>query len=284
MDVGSLNGPSRFTYVSPSYFATLEIPILQGRNFSDRDTNNSPLVLIVNHAFIRKYVGAGSPLGVQVHVRPEPQYPERTYQIVGIVPDTKYSDIREDVQIQAFVPIAQLPVTAQDPYVVMLIASRDPASEQLAVGRRLSEKYPGIQMQFSILQHNVADHLVGDRMMARLSGFFGFLAALLVVVGLHGVLSYFLAQRRREIGIRIALGASRGRVVAAMLRNARVMLLAGLVAGTVLALFATRGASTLLFGLQPWDPMTLAGAAALLAVVTLVASLVPSMRRQCQSD
>ena len=278
VDVGSLNGPSRFTYVSPSYFATLEIPILQGRNFSDRDTNNSPLVLIVNHAFIRKYVGAGSPLGVQVHVRPEPQYPERTYQIVGIVPDTKYSDIREDVQIQAFVPIAQLPVTAQDPYVVMLIASRDPASEQLAVGRRLSEKYPGIQMQFSILQQNVADHLVGDRMMARLSGFFGFLAALLVVVGLHGVLSYFLAQRRREIGIRIALGASRGRVVAAMLRNACVMLLAGLVAGTVLALFATRGASTLLFGLQPWDPMTLAGAAALLAVVTLVASLVPSMR------
>ena len=278
VDVGSLNGPSRFTYVSPSYFATLEIPILQGRNFSDRDTNNSPLVLIVNHAFIRKYVGAGSPLGVQVHVRPEPQYPERTYQIVGIVPDTKYSDIREDVQIQAFVPIAQLPVTAQDPYVVMLIASRDPASEQLAVGRRLSEKYPGIQMQFSILQQNVADHLVGDRMMARLSGFFGFLAALLVVVGLHGVLSYFLAQRRREIGIRIALGASRGRVVAAMLRSACVMLAAGLVAGTVLALFATRGASTLLFGLQPWDPMTLAGAAALLAVVTLVASLVPSMR------
>ena len=278
VDVGSLNGPSRFTYVSPSYFATLEIPILQGRNFSDRDTNNSPLVLIVNHAFIRKYVGAGSPLGVQVHVRPEPQYPERTYQIVGIVPDTKYSDIREDLQIQAFVPIAQLPVTAQDPYVVMLIASRDPASEQLAVGRRLSEKYPGIQMQFSILQQNVADHLVGDRMMARLSGFFGFLAALLVVVGLHGVLSYFLAQRRREIGIRIALGASRGRVVAAMLRSACVMLAAGLVAGTVLALFATRGASTLLFGLKPWDPMTLAGAAALLAVVTLVASLVPSMR------
>jgi ABC-type antimicrobial peptide transport system permease subunit len=115
-------------------------------------------------------------------------------------------------------------------------------------------------------------------MMARLSGFFGILAALLVVVGLHGILSYFLAQRRREIGIRMALGASRGRVVAAMLRNACLMLLAGLVVGTGLAMIAAREASTLIFGLKPWDAVTLAGAAALLAVVTLVASLVPSMR------
>ena len=160
----------------------------------------------------------------------------------------------------------------------MLIASRNPAADQLAVGHFLGEKYPGIQMQFSNLHQNIVDQLVGDRMMAMLSGFFGFLAALLVIVGLHGVLSYFLAQRRREIGIRMALGASRGRVVSAMLRSACVMLLAGLVAGTVLALLAARAASTMLFGLKPWDPVTLAGAGALLAVVTLAASLVPSMR------
>ena len=235
-------------------------------------------MLIVNQAFIRKYVGKRSPMGVQVHVRPEPQYPARTYEIVGIVADTKYSDLREDLQVQAFVPMAQLPVTAQDSRMAMLIASRDPAVAQLDVQHMLNEKYPGTQMQSSSFQQGIADHLVGDRMMARLSGFFGFLAALLVVVGLHGVLSYFLAQRRREIGIRMALGASRGRVVAAMLRNACVMLAAGLVAGTVLAVFAAREASTLLFDLKPWDPMTLAGAAALLAIVTLFASLVPSLR------
>ena len=115
--------------------------------------------------------------------------------------------------------------------------------------------------------------------MARLAGFFGVLAALLVVVGLHGVLSYFLARRRSsEIGIRMALGASRGSVVAAMLGNACLMLGIGLVAGTALALLAGRGASTLLFGLKSWDPATLAGAAALLAVVTVVASVVPSLR------
>ncbi len=278
IDVGSQDGPSRFTYVSPSFFATLEIPVLHGRNFTDRDTNHSPLVLIVNQAFLRKYVGAGSPLGVRVHVRPEPQYPERTYQIVGVVPDTKYSDLREEVQIQAYVPMAQLPVAAQGLGMEILMASRDPAVAQWDVRHMLEQKYPGMQVQFSNLQQNVVDHLVGDRMMARLSGFFGILAALLVVVGLHGILSYFLAQRRREIGIRMALGASRGRVVAAMLRNACLMLLAGLVVGTGLAMIAAREASTLIFGLKPWDAVTLAGAAALLAVVTLVASLVPSMR------
>jgi putative ABC transport system permease protein len=92
------------------------------------------------------------------------------------------------------------------------------------------------------------------------------------------VLSYFLAQRRNEIGIRMALGASRSRVVSAMLRSASIMLGAGLITGTALALFATRGASTLLFGLKPWDPLTFAAAAAILAVVTVVASLVPSIR------
>ena len=160
----------------------------------------------------------------------------------------------------------------------MLIASRDSATAQVAVRHMLDEKHPGMEMQFYDFQQGILDHLVGDRMMARLSGFFGVLATLLVVVGLHGVLSYFLAQRRSEIGIRIALGASRGRVIASMLRDACVMLVAGLVVGTALTLLASREASTLLFGLKPWDPVTLAGAAVLLAVVTVVASLVPSMR------
>ena len=142
----------------------------------------------------------------------------------------------------------------------------------------LDAQYPGNQMQFSDFQQGILDHLVGDRMMARLAVFFGVLAALLVVVGLHGVLSYFLARRRSEIGNRMALGASRGRVVAAMLGDACLMLGIGLVAGTALALLAGRGASTLLFGLKSWDPVTLAGAAALLVLVTLVASVIPSLR------
>jgi ABC-type antimicrobial peptide transport system permease subunit len=160
----------------------------------------------------------------------------------------------------------------------ILIASRDPGAAKSAVRRMLDAEYPGMEMQFFDLQRGILDHLVGDRMMARLAGFFGVLAALLVVVGLHGVLSYFLAYRRAEIGIRMALGASRGRVVAAMLLNSCLMLGIGLAAGTVLALLAGRGAGTLLFGLKSWDPATLAGAAALLALLTVVASVFPSLR------
>ncbi len=278
VEVGAINGPSRFTYVSPSFFATFGIPLLEGRNFTEDDTNDNPLVVIVNQAFARRYVAGRSPIGVHVHVFPEPRYPERTYTIIGVVPDTKYSDLREDRQVQAYVPIAQFPVTAQGPGMAMLIASRDPATAQQAVRQMMNQKHPGTEMQFYDFQQGIRDHLVGDRMMARLSGFFGILATLLVVVGLHGVLSYFLAQRRSEIGIRMALGASRRRIVAAMLRNAFTMLAAGLVAGTVLALLAGRGASTLLYGLKPWDPVTLAGASVLLALVTVLASLVPSVR------
>ena len=278
IEVESIAGPSKFTYVSQTFFATMGIPLLEGRNFTQYDTSGRPLVVIVNQAFVRKYVRGPSPLGVQVRVRPEPMYPERTCQIVGVVPDTKYADLRADPPPQAFVPVAQLPEMAQTQGMSLLIASRDPVAAQSALQHMLDARYPGLGMQFSDFQQGILDHLVGDRMMARLAGFFGILAALLVVVGLHGILSYFVAQRRSEIGIRMALGASRGRVVAAMLHDSCLMLGIGLVAGTALALLAGRGASALLFGLKPWDPLTLAAAAALLALVTFVASFVPSLR------
>ena len=278
VEIGAVSGPSRFTYVSPSFFATFGIPLIEGRNFTEHDTNDSPLVLIVNQAFIRKYVSVPSPLGIQVRVRPEPRYPARTYEIVGVVPDTKYSDLREDRQIQAFAPIAQLPVTAQQPWMAMLIASRDHAAAQVAVRQMLDKNHPGIEIRFSDFQQGILDHLVGDRMMALLSGFFGILAALLVVVGLYGVLTYFLAQRRGEIGIRIALGASRGRVIGGLLVEAVMMLLVGLGAGTGLSLLAGREASSMLFGLKPSDPMVLATSALLLGIVTLLSSLVPALK------
>jgi ABC-type antimicrobial peptide transport system permease subunit len=133
-------------------------------------------------------------------------------------------------------------------------------------------------MQFSSFQQGILDSLVGDRLMAMLSGAFGVLAAILVVIGLYGVLSYVLAQRRGEIGIRIALGASRGRVIGTLLRDAAIMLLVGLAAGTALALLAGREASSMLFGLKPWDPFTLVASALLLGIVTLLTSLVPALK------
>jgi predicted permease len=278
VEVGAAAGPSTFTYVSPSYFATLGIPLLTGRNFAEGDTNDAPLVLIVNQAFIRRYIAAGSPIGQHVHVRPEPQYPERTYEIVGTISDTKYRSLREDTPPMAFVPIDQFPVTAQGPGMAMMFAARDRGAATESVRRMFEERHAGMNLQFFDFEQGILDNLVGDRMMARLAGFFGALAAVLVVVGLYGVLSYFLVQRRGEIGIRIALGASRGRVVAGTVREASVMLAIGLAAGTALSLFAGRGASTMLFGLKPWDPATLAGGALLLGTVTVVASLLPALK------
>jgi predicted permease len=278
VQVDALDGSSKFTYVSPSYFATLNIPLLTGRNFTDRDTNGAPFVLIVNQTFIRRYIRTPSSIGQHVHVRPEPQYPERTYEIIGTIPDTKYGDLRDETPPMAFVPIDQFPVTAQGPGMAMMFAARDRATAVETVRHMLEQKHPGTMMQFYDFEQGIRDNLVGDRMMAMLSGFFGVLAALLVVVGLYGVLSYFLAQRRSEIGIRIALGASRGRVISDLLRDAAMMLLVGLVAGTALAMLAGRQASSMLFGLKPWDPLTLMVSALVLGIVTLLTSLIPALK------
>ena len=131
-------------------------------------------------------------------------------------------------------------------------------------------------LQFFDFQQQIRDQLVGERMMAILSGFFGVLAALLVVVGLYGVLSYFITQRRNEIGIRIALGAKRGQVIALVMRDTAAMLLTGIALGTALALLAGQAATTMLFGLKPYDLATLAFAIVLLAVIGIIASLLPA--------
>jgi predicted permease len=275
--VGATEGGSKFTYASPRYFATMGIPLLTGRGFTDADTNNAPLVLIVNQAFIRKFIGAAQPIGQLVHVMPEPRYPERTYQIIGTIPDTKYSDLREDTPPIAFVPAAQTPVDAQGPWVWMMIASNTGPDAITAIRRTLEAKYPTMTLQFFNFQQEIRDNLVGDRIMAMLSGFFGLLATLLVVVGLYGVLSYFVTRRRNEIGIRIALGAKRRQVVVLVMRDTAAMLLTGIVIGAVLALLAGHAATAMLFGLKPYDLATLAFAIVLLAVIGILASLLPAL-------
>jgi predicted permease len=276
--VGTTEGDSRFTYASPSYFATMGVPLLTGRGFTDADTNDAPFVLIVNQAFIRKFIGMVPPIGQLVHVMPEPRYPERTYQIIGTIPDTKYQDLREDPPPIAFVPAAQLPVAAQGPWVAMMIASNTGPDAIRAIRRTLKTKYPTMTLQFFDFQQGIRDQLVGDRVMAMLTGFFGLLAALLVVVGLYGVLSYFITRRRNEIGIRIALGAKRRQVIALVMRDTAAMLLTGIVLGTALALLAGQAATAMLFGLEPYDLATLAFAIVLLAVIGIFASLLPAIQ------
>jgi predicted permease len=275
---GATEGESRFTYADPHYFATMHIPLLNGRGFTDADTNDAPLVLIVNQAFLRKFIGTAQPIGQVVHVLPEPHYPARTYQIIGTIPDTKYNDLRADAEAIAFVPAAQLPVEAQNPWVNVMIASNDAPAAIHAIRRTIETRYPSMTVQFSDFQQNIRDNLVGDRMMAVLAGFFGLLAAVLVMVGLYGVLSYLITRRRSEIGIRIALGAKRRQVIALVMRDTAAMLAAGVGFGTGFALLAGRAAATLLFAIKPYDIASVAIAISLLALSAVVASWVPAVK------
>ena len=147
------------------------------------------------------------------------------------------------------------------------------------IRQAIEAKYPNMILQFFDFQQGIRDNLVGDRMMAMLSGFFGVLKpALLVVVGLYGVLSFFISQRRNEIGIRIALGAGRRQVTQIVMRDTAVMLLAGVLAGTVLALLAGRTAGSMLYGLKAYDLTTMAGAFILLTVISFMATWLPARK------
>ena len=278
VSVEGSEGSSKFTWASPGYFQTLQIPFVAGRDFNDRDVSTSPRVAVVSETFVRKFLGGTNPIGKQIRTAPEPHYPAATYEIVGVVKDTKYAGLREEVTPpEAFAPASQFP--SQSSWTNLIIRSSSPSASVIpAVREKLGEVNPGLVLESESLQKQILNGLVRERMMALLSGFFGGLAALLAMIGLYGVISYIIATRKNEIGIRMALGASRGRIVGDILRQTLEMLTLGVGAGVLLSLAATRGAGSLLFGLQPSDPLALAGAGAFLVVVALIASYVPARR------
>jgi predicted permease len=273
--VGSVDWWSRFAAVSPGYFQTMRIPLLRGRDFNQTDTATSPRVAVVNQTFIRQALGGAGPIGKTLRTKPEPNYPSTVYGIVGVIPDTQYNDLRGETPPMTFVPASQYP--APVPWCAMMIHSSVPPALAIeGVRHKIAERHPEIVMEFGDFQARIRDGLVRERLMAMLSGFFGLLAALVTMVGLYGVISYIVARRRNEIGIRIALGAGVGQVVGMVMREAGRLLAVGIAAGTVLSLIARRTAGSLLFGLKPYDPLTFAAASALLGAIAALASFVPA--------
>ena len=273
---GSAVGDSKFTWVSPGYFQTMGIPLVMGRDFDQNDTGTSPRVAVVNQMFIRRFWGV-NPMGKTLRTSPEPGYPSTVYRVIGVIPDTKYNSLRGETPPMVFAPASQFP--AQVPWTAIMIYSGAPSAMVMAaVRRRIAEKHPEIIVDFGDFQASIRDGLVLDRLLAMLSGFFGCLAALLAMVGLYGVISYVVARRRNEIGIRMALGAQRGRVLGMVMHEAGRLLALGILIGTALSLIAGRWAGALLFGLKPYDPLTLIAAGALLAATAVVASFLPAHR------
>ena len=267
---------SNFNETGPGYLKTLGIPLLAGRDFDRRDSANSPAVALVNEAFVHKLGLGANPVGKRFHREVTPFDPERVFEIVGVVKNTKYFDLRDEFVPIAFLAIAQDPT---NPFRPILIRSRLPESTLIAsVKRSLTELDPKIGFDFRILKTQIQEGLLRERLMAALSGFFAVLAGMLATVGLYGVLSYAVIRRKNEIGIRMALGAGRRDVLAMILKEAGILLLIGVGGGTLLAIVAATTARSMLYRLQPYDPATIAIAAALLAAVTLVGSYLPAQR------
>ena len=268
---------SNFNRIGPGLFRTMGIAFLQGRDFGEQDSVHSPAVAIVNESFVRKVLQGEEPLGKIFRVDLGAGVPEVPYQIVGVVKDTKYLNLWENFPPTAYFPRSQDSKPDLDNSIIL---HSDLALESLtpSIERSAAKLNPAIGVQFSVFKTQIRDTLLRERLMASLSGFFGLLAGLLATIGLYGVISYMVARRRNEIGIRMALGADRGRVLALIMREAGVLLALGLLIGTVLALASTRAAASLLYGLKPHDPLALALAAVSLAAVSVTASYLPAVR------
>jgi len=278
---------SRFAYVGPGYFEALRIPIRSGRDFQEHDTARSRRVMLVNESFVRSHLDGRSPIGTTVQTLAEPGFPERSYEIVGVVGDTKYADLRQEncwcegaggsMAPIAYVPIAQNP----SPYAwaAVIVRSELPvAGMGASIARRVEQLNPSITTRVTELKTSVRERLVGERIIAWLAAAFGVLATVLVVAGLYGIIAYLAVSRRNEIGIRLSLGATRAQIVRLLLRDNLWLLGVGLAIGLPLAVAVMRGAGALLFGLTPMDGPTVLAATCLLASAGLLAGAQPAWR------
>ncbi len=264
-------------FLGPGYFQTLGTPLLAGRDFDDRDTANSPKVAIVNQAFVRKILKGADPMGKRFRIHEAPGKPRPLYEIVGVTGDNKFQDMHEE-----YLPFMYFPAPQQEkpgPDDQIIIRSSLPLGGLMAsIKQAMNAVNPGIDLEFKVFKTQVHNSLVNDELMATLSGFFGFLAALLAAIGLYGVISYMVLQRTKEIGIRMAIGAKRGDVIGMILKEAGILTVAGLVIGTTLALASAQVVKSLLYGLKPRDPLTIVLAVVTLAVVAAFASFLPAYR------
>jgi putative ABC transport system permease protein len=270
-------GDAWLNYLGPDYFKTVGTPLLAGRDFDDRDTATSVKVAIVNQSFARHILKGADPLGKRFRIHEPPGKPRPLYEIVGVTGDNKFQDMHEE-----FLPFMYFPATQQEkPSPDDQILIRSSLSITTLIGsmkETIADVNPGIDLDFKVFKTRIHDSLLQDQLMATLSGFFGFLAALLAAIGLYGVMSYMVIQRTKEIGIRMAIGAERFDVLRMILREATVLTVIGLVIGTGLALGAAQAAKSLLYGLKPRDPLTLVMAVVTLSAVAALASFLPAYR------
>ncbi len=275
--------------ISPNYFATLGIPIVAGRDFTIKDTEQvqhwpdepgdegwTAAKIMINQTFARKYFAGRNPIGRHIGFGSDPGV-KTDMEIIGVVKDIKYTGIRDEIPEQAYVPymgrrfVGQMTVyvrTASDPNQLF--------SALRAKVRELDSNIPVYSMRTT--EEQIDNSLTTERLIASLSAVFGFLATLLAVIGLYGVMAYTVARRTREIGIRMALGAAQGNVIWMVMREVLILVAIGVAAGVPAAWALARFVESQLFGMKGRDPATMALAAFGLALVASLAGYIPARR------
>jgi predicted permease len=268
---------ANFNRVSRGFFDVLRIPLVNGRDFDDRDTPSAPPVAIVSQQFVKSFLNGDQALGRRLRIEGGPDAPRTAYEIIGVVNDTLVSGLREEIAPMVYLATSQ--ETELGNGMQFVIRPRhSPAQLFPSVTREVASFGPALNLEFQILNTAIRDSLVRERLMAVLSTIFGVLAGLLAAIGLYGVMSYTVVCRAHEIGIRMAMGAARPAVLGMILRETGLLIGAGLMVGLMLSVAAGGSAKALLFRLDPTDPTTLASACALLAGIGVIAGLVPAYR------
>jgi len=261
--------------VGPNYFATLGTPLLAGREFSQSDTAASPLVAVVNATFARRYLQGRNPLGVHFRLGAGADKPE--IEIVGVVKDSKHSDPRDTIHPFVYAPYTQDPTFGRATFYVR--TSSEPAAMATTL-RKIVQSFDSNLPVYDLetLTQQVDETVFADRLLTSLSLCLGLLAALLAAIGLYGVMAYVVARRTREIGIRMALGATRESIAGLILSEVARMAAIGLAIGLAAALAGDRLVASLLYGVRATDPLVFAGAVLLLAFIALLAGGLPARR------
>jgi macrolide transport system ATP-binding/permease protein len=277
--------------VSPRYFDTVGTPLLRGRTFDERDRPESPLVTIVSETFARKFFGDADPIGRHIGFTNRSGTGPRDFEIVGVVGDAKYQDGWRPAYATFFLPFLQqsraggvggaVPTLDRSHYPQAMIVQTASAAPNLEteLRRALADVDRRVIIrQFLSMEDQVAGNFNLERLMSRLTVAFGGVALLLACLGLYGVTAYAVTRRTREIGIRMAVGASHSQVLATILRGALLQVAIGVAIGIPALFLAARFLRSTLFGVSEYDPAVLVTALAALGLSAVVAALIPARR------
>jgi predicted permease len=260
--------------VGPDFFSAMGLPLVSGRGFGAQDTETSPKVAVISEALAQRLFPDASPLGKRFG-RGGPEHSEEI-EVIGVVKDAKYEDLMEEPRPMAYYPYSQA-IQFLSNFEVNF--SGDPAAiigETRSAIKEVNRDLPIVEAVR--MSEHVGRSLVQQKLIARLSSFFGLLALLLACIGLFGIMSYSVAKRTNEIGIRMALGADRGDVLRLMLREGLAPVFIGVAIGLPAALVGARLITSLLFGLTPADPLTIFVATMLLLLVAALAGYLPARK------